>query len=161
MDGGLRDLLADSFQNCLMVSTSYASHRDLVVTSSLCWHLQFPNALQREISIHNSATPSLFLILRCSKCSFIPVQTHPVCSLPTQGIFLEGHPSRTKVVSAYFRTRPRHRACGLHTFIPKSPSDGCLDGLGNCFCSVGKLVSLSPDPSFREARTEGSGTVLH
>ena len=103
------------------VSTSYASHCDLVVIGSLSCLLSFPNALQREVSIHNSSTSSFFLILRCSKCSLIPVQTHPVFSLHIQGVFLEGHPSRTKVVPTYFRKRPRNRTCRFYTFIPKTP----------------------------------------
>lgn len=145
------------------ICTSYASHRDLTVIGSLSCLLSFPNALQREISIYNSATSSFFLILRCSKCSFIPVQTHPVFSLHIQGVFLEGHPSRTKVVSTYFRTRPRDRAYGFYTFIPKTPL-GWVSGLVWLIVfAQWKTLCPSPQshPHQREARTEGTGIVLH
>lgn len=74
--------------------------------------------------------------------------------------FLEGHPSGTKAVSAYFRTRVGERFWGFHTSISKIPWVGCLDRFGWWFLLRGKAFSLSPGPSITESRTEGLKTVL-
>lgn len=160
MDGGLQDLLTDLFQNSPKVSISHTT----MTFQWLVLCLVFSNFLMswRGRSQYTiQSLPHSFLILRCSNVPSFQSKDTLVSSYLYREVFwkaIQVEPRWFQLTSEQGQeTEP---VVFIHSF-QRALGRGVWIGLANYFCSVGKLLSFSPDSSNREAKTKGPTTVFH